>query len=185
MDGGDIVICGVKLCRIFARKSLGILVALNLLVLLLVGRYLNLTNFVSLVPLLLGAEVIFINIAYLLLQSFVGCSTVCHSGMYVIPPTDAVIGQLLQLGVSRCPELAKAWSQFASWCYRWGRRVVDAASEAGGQLSEADRVAVQHLMPPGMTADDLDKVYFILSQTRAVADEEDIEVRLLDMAGMK
>jgi hypothetical protein len=56
--------------------------------------------------------------------------------------------------------------------------VVDAASEAGGQLSEVDRVAVQHLMPPGMTANDLDKVYFILSQTRAVADEEDIEVRL-------
>lgn len=95
----------------------------------------------------------------------------------MIPPTDAVIGRLLQLGVSRCPELGKAWSQFASWCYRWGRRVVDAASEAGGQLSEVDRVAVQQIMPPGISADDLDKVYFILSQTRAVADEEDIEVR--------
>jgi hypothetical protein len=56
---------------------------------------------------------------------------------------------------------------------------VDAASEAGGQLSEVDRVAVQQLMPAGMTADDLDKVYFILSQTRAVADEEDIEVGLV------
>jgi hypothetical protein len=53
---------------------------------------------------------------------------------------------------------------------------VDAASEAGGQLSEVDRVAVQQIMPPGISADDLDKVYFILSQTRAVADEEDIEV---------
>lgn len=95
----------------------------------------------------------------------------------MIPPTDTVIGRLLQLGVSRCPELGKAWSQFASWCYRWGRRVVDAASEARGQLSEVDRVAVQQIMPPGISADDLDKVYFILSQTRGVADEEDIEVR--------
>ena len=99
-----------------------------------------------------------------------------HNGTRVIPPADAVIGRLVQLGVSRCPELAKAWSQFASWCYRWGRRVVDAASEAGGQLSEVDRVAVQQLMPSGITTEDLDKVYFILSQTRAVADEEDIEV---------
>lgn len=97
----------------------------------------------------------------------------------MIPPTDAVIGRLLQLGVSRCPELGKAWSQFASWCYRWGRRVVDAASEARGQLSEVDRVAVQQIMPPGISADDLDRVYFILSQTRAVADEEDIEVRFV------
>lgn len=103
----------------------------------------------------------------------------------MIPPTDAVIGRLLQLGVSRCPELGKAWSQFASWCYRWGRRVVDAASEAGGQLSEVDRVAVQQMMPPGISADDLDKVYFILSQTRAVADEEDIEVRFVMFAGYK
>jgi len=116
---------------------------------------------------------------YLLPISFVGCSTITHNGVNVIPPMDAVIGRLLQLGVSRCPELAKAWSQFAAWCYRWGRRVVDAASEAGGQLSEVDRVRVQELMPPGMTADDLDRVYFILSQTRAVADEEDIEVRLI------
>jgi len=103
----------------------------------------------------------------------------------VIPPTDAVIGRLLQLSVSRCPELAKTWSQFASWCYRWGRRVVDAASEAGGQLSEVDRVAVQQLMPAGMTADDLDKVYFILSQTHAVADEEDIEVGLVACCSFK
>lgn len=124
-------------------------------------------------------------LTYLLFKCFVGCNTVCHNGVSVIPPTDAVIGQLLQLGVARCPELAKAWSQFASWCYRWGRRVVDAASEAGGQLSEVDRVAVQHLMPPGMTADDLDKVYFVLSQTRAVADEEDIEVRLVTCSRYK
>jgi hypothetical protein len=54
---------------------------------------------------------------------------------------------------------------------------VDAASEAAGQLSEVERVAVQQIMPPGISADDLDKVYFILSQTQAVADEEDIEVR--------
>jgi PI-3-kinase-related kinase SMG-1 len=117
--------------------------------------------------------------SHLLLKSFTDCNTISHNGVYVIPPVDAVIGQLLQLGVSRCPELGKAWSQFASWCYRWGRRVVDAASEAGGQLSEVDRVAVQQMMPPGISADDLDKVYFILSQTRAVADDEDIEVRLV------
>ncbi|PNF25695.1 hypothetical protein B7P43_G16149, partial [Cryptotermes secundus] len=91
------------------------------------------------------------------------CNTISHNGVYVIPPTDAVIGRLLQLGVSRCPELGKAWSQFASWCYRWGRRVVDTAGEAGGQLSEVDRVAVQQMMPPGISADELDKVYFILS----------------------
>jgi PI-3-kinase-related kinase SMG-1 len=128
---------------------------------------------------LLSAKIIFLKYFMLhpLFKSLTDCNTISHNGVYVIPPTDTVIGRLLQLGVSRCPELGKAWSQFASWCYRWGRRVVDAASEARGQLSEVDRVAVQQIMPPGISADDLDKVYFILSQTRGVADEEDIEVR--------
>jgi hypothetical protein len=40
-------------------------------------------------------------------------------------------------------------------------------------------------MPAGMTADDLDKVYFILSQTHAVADEEDIEVGLVACCSFK
>nr|CAD7257208.1 unnamed protein product [Timema shepardi] len=106
---------------------------------------------------------------------FIEHSLAVKNGTQVIPASDLLVGQLLQSGVSLCPTLAKSWNQLASWCYRWGRRVVDAAIEAGGQLSEADRLAIQHVLPAGTSREDLDRVYAILSQTRAVADEEDIE----------
>ncbi|XP_047110312.1 serine/threonine-protein kinase SMG1 [Schistocerca piceifrons] len=104
------------------------------------------------------------------------CSTVLQNGTQVVPAAETVVGQLLQLSVSVCPTLAKAWGQLGAWCYRWGRRAVDIAGRAGGgQLGEADRLAVQALVPSGIAGHDLDRVYSILGQTRALADEEDIE----------
>lgn len=108
---------------------------------------------------------------------FTDIGLIQQNGVHVIPTSEIIVGQLLHLGVSTCPKLAKAWVQFAAWCYRWGRRVVDATSQAGGgQLSESDRLAVQQILPAGIAINDLDRVYYILGQTRALADEEDIEV---------
>ncbi|GLH00101.1 Serine/threonine-protein kinase ATR [Gryllus bimaculatus] len=104
------------------------------------------------------------------------CNLLLQNGTQVIPPTDTVVGRLLYMSVCQCPTLAKSWSNFAAWCYRWGRRVVDAASEAGGQLTEVDRDSVQQILSPGIPGHDLEKVYSILSQTKTVDDEEDIEV---------
>lgn len=47
-------------------------------------------------------------------------------------------GKLLQLGVNHCPDLPSAWSSFAAWCYKWGRKIVDASSQSG-LLTDVDK----------------------------------------------
>lgn len=124
-------------------------------------------------------------ISHLLDQDFVGgtdlldiqnCSLLTQNGVQIIPTTDTTIGRLLRLAVVQCPQLAKSWAHFANWCYRWGRRAVDVTSEIGGQLSSADKACVQAMLPQDASPSDLESVLGILGQTRAVADEEDIDL---------
>ena len=113
-----------------------------------------------------------------------------------------VIGRILSMSVSHCPSLAKTWSYYAAWCYRhdlifeilffvivyrfffngfiialcrWGRKVVDVASRAGGSLSGLDIVKIKQVLPYETTEAQLEEIIMILSQTRAVADEDNIE----------
>lgn len=104
------------------------------------------------------------------------CSLLTQNGVQVIPTTDTTVGRLLRLAVVQCPQLPKAWAHFANWCYRWGRRAVDVTSEIGGQLSSADKACVQAMLPQDASPCDLESVLNILGQTRAVADEEDIDL---------
>ncbi|XP_063243710.1 serine/threonine-protein kinase SMG1 isoform X2 [Bacillus rossius redtenbacheri] len=124
-------------------------------------------------------------------QSFVCADTTLFdahmatkNGTQVIPSNDLLVGQLLQASVSACPSLAKSWHQLGAWCYRWGRRVVDAAIEANDQLSSSERAAVTSSLPPGTSKEDADVVCSILSQTRAVSDEEDIEAEYFNTSEM-
>ncbi len=41
--------------------------------------------------------------------------------------SDVLIGQLLRVSTYHCPTLSKAWFSLAGWCYKWGRKAVDAA----------------------------------------------------------
>ena len=41
------------------------------------------------------------------------------------------IGQLLHLATIHCPTLAKAWWLLAGWCYRIGRKNLEALSSTG------------------------------------------------------
>lgn len=104
------------------------------------------------------------------------CSLLTQNGVQIIPTADTTVGRLLRLAVVQCPQLAKSWGHFANWCYRWGRRAVDVTSEIGGQLSSADKACVQAMLPQDSSPADLESVLNILGQTRAVADEEDIDL---------
>ena len=106
----------------------------------------------------------------------------------MIPLSDVRIGQLLQLSVNQCPTLAKTWSQFGSWCYRWAHRVVDvAANDPAGQLTDEDRLQVQQLIPDASNLNsDLESIYSILSQARAVITEDEIDsVNILNQHHLK
>ncbi|XP_059058006.1 serine/threonine-protein kinase SMG1-like [Achroia grisella] len=92
----------------------------------------------------------------------------------VIPVSDSAVGKLLQFGVNQCPGLAKAWANFAGWCFRWGRKMVEFSSKTGEQLTENDKLQIESVMI-GCSPQDFDAVCEILSKTKATCDDEDID----------
>ncbi|OAD60741.1 Serine/threonine-protein kinase SMG1 [Eufriesea mexicana] len=87
-----------------------------------------------------------------------------------IPVSDMIIGRLTQLGVNQCPDLPLAWCSFASWCYKWGRKIVDNSNS--GQLTDADRATIRDLLPFDTSGSDLNTIFSILSQSKAIPEDE-------------
>lgn len=56
------------------------------------------------------------------------CNLHVNSGLSDI---DSLPGLLLSLATDTSPGLAKAWANYAAWCYRWGRRTVEQLSSMG------------------------------------------------------
>lgn len=49
----------------------------------------------------------------------------------MIPVIDVAVGKIIQYSIKQCPSLAKAYGAFGSWCYRWGRKMVEQRTEHG------------------------------------------------------
>ncbi|KFM68139.1 Serine/threonine-protein kinase SMG1, partial [Stegodyphus mimosarum] len=64
----------------------------------------------------------------------------------VVSDTDYLIGQLLQLSIYQCPSLAKSWCNFASWCYAWGRKVVNTSSNGSIFIFPEEEAKIISLM---------------------------------------
>uniref|UniRef100_A0A8C3BLY3 non-specific serine/threonine protein kinase n=1 Tax=Cairina moschata TaxID=8855 RepID=A0A8C3BLY3_CAIMO len=78
---------------------------------------------------------------------------------------DFILGQLYHLSSVQAPEVAKSWAALASWAYRWGRKVVDNASQGEGvRLLPREKSEVQSLLPDNITEEDREKIYGILGQ---------------------
>uniref|UniRef100_A0A3P8VUM7 non-specific serine/threonine protein kinase n=1 Tax=Cynoglossus semilaevis TaxID=244447 RepID=A0A3P8VUM7_CYNSE len=78
---------------------------------------------------------------------------------------DFVLGQLYQLSTSLAPEVAKSWAALASWAYRWGRKVVDNASQGEGlPLLPAEKREVEELLPETTSEEDKETIFSILGQ---------------------
>ncbi|KAM3597338.1 uncharacterized protein V6R79_003264 [Siganus canaliculatus] len=78
---------------------------------------------------------------------------------------DFVLGQLYQLSTSLAPEMAKSWAALASWAYRWGRKVVDNASQGEGlPLLPGEKEEIEELLPENTTKEDKDIIFSILGQ---------------------
>lgn len=92
----------------------------------------------------------------------------------VIPLSDSAVGKLLQFSVNQCPGLAKAWANFAAWCFRWGRKMVEYSSKTGEQLTDDDKIQIESVMI-GCSPQDFEAVCEILSKTKATCDDEDID----------
>uniref|UniRef100_A0A4W6DZP7 non-specific serine/threonine protein kinase n=1 Tax=Lates calcarifer TaxID=8187 RepID=A0A4W6DZP7_LATCA len=78
---------------------------------------------------------------------------------------DFVLGQLYQLATSLAPEVAKSWAALASWAYRWGRKVVDNASQGEGlPLLPGEKKEIEELLPATTSEEDKDTIFSILGQ---------------------
>ncbi|XP_050514722.1 serine/threonine-protein kinase SMG1 [Diabrotica virgifera virgifera] len=93
----------------------------------------------------------------------------------IIPLNEIAIGKLLQFSVHHYGSLAKSWNAFGTWCYRWGKKIVDHSSDIKNNLSEEHCLEIKKLLPPDTPEEDLNKIFIILSQTRNIIDEEDID----------
>ncbi|XP_034948666.1 serine/threonine-protein kinase SMG1 isoform X2 [Chelonus insularis] len=92
----------------------------------------------------------------------------------LIPHSDMVLGKLMQLGVNQCPDLAAAWANYAGWCYKWGRKIVDNSNS--GQLTDADVNNIRALLPENISEADSNATLLILSQNKSIPEDEgDIE----------
>ncbi|XP_062388673.1 serine/threonine-protein kinase SMG1 isoform X3 [Sardina pilchardus] len=106
---------------------------------------------------------------------------------------DFVLGQLYQLSTSQAPDVAKSWAALASWAYRWGRKVVDNASQGEGvPLLSGEKKEIEELIPAGTSDEDKDTIFSILGQAMcrpagiqdedmALQNEEDDEDDMVDV----
>ncbi|XP_035261317.1 serine/threonine-protein kinase SMG1 [Anguilla anguilla] len=78
---------------------------------------------------------------------------------------DFVLGQLYQLSTAQAPDLAKSWAALASWAYRWGRKVVDNASQGEGvPLLSGEKQEIEELLPECTSDEDKETIFSILGQ---------------------
>lgn len=89
-----------------------------------------------------------------------------------MPLIDAAVGKLLQSGAKKCPEMTKVWSALGSWCYRWGRKMVESKTDSHG-LRPVDSQAIVELLPEAQN-EDIEKILKILNEQHIVAEDEDI-----------
>ncbi|XP_025837692.1 serine/threonine-protein kinase SMG1 [Agrilus planipennis] len=101
-------------------------------------------------------------------------------GVNIIPSHELAVGKILHFSVHQCATLAKTWNAFGTWCYRWGRKVVDHSSDLSNLLTEDDKLSIQQILPPETKQEDLARVLNVLSQTYA-RDEDDIDSREINI----
>lgn len=98
----------------------------------------------------------------------------------LIPPADVIVGKLMQLGVNQCPDLPTVWSNFAAWCYKWGRKIVDSSNN--GLLTEADRSSIQSLLPLDTSDNELSCILTILGQKNRIIPEDEGDIDTNDIS---
>ncbi|KAG9477052.1 hypothetical protein GDO78_002442 [Eleutherodactylus coqui] len=100
---------------------------------------------------------------------------------------DFILGQLYHLSSVQAPEVAKSWAALASWAYRWGRKVVDNASQGEGvKLLQQEKLEVQSLLPDNVSEEDKEKIYGILGQAMcrpAGIQDEDMSLQITENEG--
>lgn len=98
------------------------------------------------------------------------CSSFTQGLQHLLSPASLIseaelaTGQLLQHSTYRCPSLGKTWFEFADWCYRWGRKVVEQDSSEYISLTDEERDIVISLLPDSIPSAVSEKCLSIISK---------------------
>lgn len=85
---------------------------------------------------------------------------------------EMATGALLRHALAVCPTLPKAWATYAGWCYRWGRRVIDAPSEGKLSLSSKEH-ELSYPLPDSLTDEEKSTARRILNRVQALPPESE------------
>ncbi|KAH1004120.1 hypothetical protein HUJ04_003920 [Dendroctonus ponderosae] len=111
--------------------------------------------------------------------------TIESTASNIIPLNEMAIGKLFQFGAHQCQSIAKSWNAFGTWCYKWGKKIVDHSSNIKNNLSEEHCLEIKALLPFETPENDLNQIFMILSQTRSVIiGEEDIDSNEINTTDM-
>lgn len=93
----------------------------------------------------------------------------------ILPSVDFATGKIIAHSLKQCPTLAKTWSTFGNWCYRWGRKVVEHRAEqcTETKMSGSDMTAIRELIPAA-TNEDIDRIVSLLNQHKTPVEDEDL-----------
>uniref|UniRef100_A0ABD2W8V2 non-specific serine/threonine protein kinase n=2 Tax=Trichogramma kaykai TaxID=54128 RepID=A0ABD2W8V2_9HYME len=80
-----------------------------------------------------------------------------------IPVTEVTYGKVMRLGAKLDPNVAKIQSNLASFCYGWGRKIVDNPSH--DMLFDDDKQLIQDLLPIEATKEEIESVIAILNKS--------------------
>lgn len=91
-----------------------------------------------------------------------------NESSYAIPVNEMIVGKILQKSVNQTPHIAETWSAFGSWCYRWGKKIVESSSGHTSINYLAKEVHNIGVHIPNATTVDLEEVINILNKQQQV-----------------
>ncbi|XP_077975239.1 serine/threonine-protein kinase SMG1-like isoform X1 [Styela clava] len=92
---------------------------------------------------------------------------------------EILLGTLVNAATIQNPDLAKAWFHSAGWCYKWGRKIVDTASNSGNvELTEEEKQQVKQILEAhDCDEEKLKQIYEILGQAHwTIANQQDDDI---------
>ncbi|KAL1475739.1 hypothetical protein MTO96_037065, partial [Rhipicephalus appendiculatus] len=89
----------------------------------------------------------------------------------LLSSSEVSMGSLLRHSLSLCPTLPKAWATYAGWCYRWGRKVIDAPSDGKLNISTKDN-ELAYLLPDSLTDEEKSAAKRILMRVQAFPESD-------------
>ncbi|XP_036318874.1 serine/threonine-protein kinase Smg1 [Rhagoletis pomonella] len=97
----------------------------------------------------------------------------------LIPPAEKAIGKMINASICQQRNSCDAWFAYGNWCYRWGKRLMDAknTNQMKSGLPQREMHSIRDIMGGNVSDDEINQVVSVLNgqQLSSIDAEEDIE----------